>query len=140
MVTRIITALLVLWHPIHSSSATLAVDSGSRTVSIVLRAFADDFPPGVEPEAVGRYLAERLRITDRAGGRVPLRVTGVQTDGIVISTTLVASAPRGLSGYRIWHGVLTERFSDQVNIVQARYGGRSASLLFTASDSAKQLP
>lgn len=137
---RVITAALVLWHPIHSSSATLVVDSGSRTVSIVLKAFADDFPPGAEPAAVERYLAARFRIADRAGAPVPLRVTGVRTDGVVISTTLIASAPHGLSGYRIWHGVLAERFPDQVNIVQARYGGRSASLLFTASDSAKQLP
>jgi hypothetical protein len=59
---------------------------------------------------------------------------------VVLVLTLSAPAPAGLSGARIWHGVLAERFGDQVNIVQARYGGRSATLLFTAGDGPKPLP
>lgn len=140
MVIRSLLALLSMWHPIHSSSATIAVHPGSHTATIVLRAFADDFPPGTRGPAVEKYLAARFRILDRAGNPVPLRVDSVRTEGLVIVTSLSIAAPGGLSGYRIWHGVLSERFSDQVNIVQARYGGRSVSLLFTASDSAKQLP
>ena len=127
-------------HPIHSSSAMITLSPGSATAGIVLRAFADDFPPGASPAAIENYLSLRFRITDRDGKSVPLRVENVGVEGLVVVTRLTVSAPRGLTGYRIWHGVLSERFSDQVNIVQARYGGRSVSLLFTASDSAKPLP
>lgn len=141
MVTfRAVLALLAAWHPIHSSSATITVAPGSLTAGIVVRAFADDFPPGASRAAVEKYLAERFRMTDRAGKLVALRVDSVRVEGLVVITELTASAPRGLSGFRIWHGVLSERFTDQVNIVQARYSGRSVSLLFTASDSAKPLP
>jgi uncharacterized protein DUF6702 len=127
-------------HPIHSSAAVITLSPGSAIASIVLRAFADDFPPGTSPGAIERYLAGRFQLTDQEGKPVPLQVDSVRVDGLVVVTTLTASTPRGLSGYRIWHGVLSERFTDQVNMLQARYGGRSVSLLFTASDSAKPLP
>jgi len=140
VVMRLLLALLSSRHPIHSSSAMITLDAGSGSASIVLRAFAGDFPPGQRQPAIESYLAERFRIIDRAGIAVPLRVVSVRKEGLVVVTVLTTAAPRGLSGYLIWHGVLSERFADQVNIVQARYGGRSVSLLFTASDSAKQLP
>jgi len=139
-VTIEVALALATRHPIHSSAAVITLSPGCVMASIVLRAFADDFPPGTSPGAIERYLAGRFRLTDQEGKPVPLRVDSVRVDGLVVVTTLTASTPRGLSGYRIWHGVLSERFTDQVNVLQARYGGRSVSLLFTASDSAKPLP
>jgi hypothetical protein len=53
---------------------------------------------------------------------------------------LRADAPRGLAGVRVRHTLLCERFNDQVNIVRATYGGRSATLFFTRGDEAKALP
>ena len=76
----------------------------------------------------------------RRGHPVPLHLDTLRAEGVVLVLTLSAPAPQGLSGTRIWHGVLAERFADQVNIVQARYGGRSASLLFTPGDGPKPLP
>lgn len=136
----LLLTLVGLRHPIHSSSAALALPAGSATASLVLRVYADDFPPGRDPAAIARYLGERFRITDAKGRAVPLRLEAVRAEGVVLVLTLSAPAPAGLSGARIWHGVLAERFGDQVNIVQARYGGRSASLLFTAGDGPKPLP
>jgi hypothetical protein len=40
----------------------------------------------------------------------------------------------------VWHGVLAEKFSDQVNLVRVQRGDRSASLLFIAGDGPKPLP
>lgn len=137
---QMLLTMVVARHPIHSSSASIATAPGAPTAAIVLRAFADDFPPGTNPAAIEKYLAQRFQITDRDGKPVALRLVSVRTEGLVIIASLTASMPRGLAGSRIWHGVLSERFSDQVNIVQARYSGRSVSLLFTASDSAKPLP
>jgi hypothetical protein len=139
-VLLVLLTLVGLRHPIHSSSAALALPEGGVTASLVLRVYGDDFPPGRDPAAIARYLGERFRITDRTGRAVPLRLEAVRVEGVVLVLTLSAPAPAGLSGARIWHGVLAERFGDQVNIVQARYGGRSASLLFTAGDGPKPLP
>jgi len=138
--TVLLLALLGLRHPIHSSAATISLAPGARTAAVVLRVFGDDFPPGRDPAAIARYLGERFRITDARGHAVPLHLDTLRTEGVVLVLTLSAPAPEGLSGTRIWHGVLAERFSDQVNIVQARYGGRSASLLFTPGDGPKPLP
>ena len=133
-------ALLGARHPIHTSTAAIALRAGSDTAEVILRAFADDFPPGTSRPKIDAYLAARFRITTRDGRPMPLRIESVRVEGLVVVTALTVVVPHGLSGHRIWHGVLSERFPDQVNLVQARYGGRSVSLLFTASDSAKPLP
>ena len=137
---ELLLALATARHPIHASSAVITAPPGAAAAEIVLRAYADDFPPGTQPAQITRYVADRFRITDRAGRRIALRVAGVRLEGPTVVTVLTADIPTGLAGARIWHGVLAERFPDQVNIVRAHYGGRVASLLFTASDSAKSLP
>lgn len=140
-----LTALLLLAlagtrHPIHSSSAVVTIPPGGGSVSVTLRVFADDFPPGPLPVPAARYLAERFRVSDSRGRAVPLTVVEIRAEGVVLILTLTAPAPDGLVGARIWHGVLAERFPDQVNLVQVHRGTRSASLLFTATDGPKPLP
>ena len=137
--TLALLALLAAKHPIHSSSAVVSFPDGTPRVAIVLRVFADDFPPGTLPAPVERYLAERFRLLDGRGAIVPLRLDGISADGVVLVLTLSAPAPDGLAGGKVWHGVLAEKFSDQVNLVQVQRGGRSASLLFIAGDGAKPL-
>jgi hypothetical protein len=136
----LLLALIGVAHPIHSSSAAITQAPGAATASIVLRVFGDDFPPGRDPGAIARYLAARFRLLDRQGRSVPLRLDGTRFDGTVLLLELSASMPEGLAGARVWHGVLAERFEDQVNIVQARYAGRAVSLLFTAGDGPKPFP
>lgn len=140
IICRLVLLAITARHPIHSSSAVISMHPETMTAGIVLRAVADDFPPGASPAAIESYLKRRFQLTDPEGKLVPLRIDSVRVDGLVVVTALTASAPRGLSRFRVWHGVLAERFTDQVNLVQARYNGRSVSLLFTASDSAKPLP
>jgi hypothetical protein len=131
--------LLGFHHPIHSSSAVVSLPVGGGPACIVVRVFADDFPPGDSPAPIGRYLAARFRILDRDNHPVALHLDSVRADGVVLVLTLSASA-EALSGARIWHGILAERFSDQVNLVQVHRGTRSASLLFTSGDGPKPLP
>lgn len=135
-----ITTLLAARHPIHSSAAALTLSADGHTATLVLRVFADDFPPGRSPGAIDRYLAEHFRLMDGSGQALRLTLEAVQQEGLVLQLRLRATVASGLSGLRVWHGVLAERFSDEVNIVQARYGGRTVSLLFTASDGPKPLP
>ena len=133
-------ALLGARHPIHSSSALMSFPAGTGRATIVLRVFADDFPPGQSRAPVERYLAERFRLLDQRGTVVPLTLEGLATDGVVMVLTLSAPAPDGLSGGRVWHGVLAEKYPDEVNIVRVRRGGATTSLLFIDGDGAKPLP
>ncbi|HEV8196751.1 MAG TPA: DUF6702 family protein [Gemmatimonadales bacterium] len=132
--------LLAARHPIHSSSTTVTIPADGVRVTVVLRVFADDFPPGRLRAPVERYLAERFRLLDRRGGTVPMTLDDISVDGAVLVLTLSARAPDGLSGAKVWQGILAERFSDQVNLVRVEHGGRSATLLFIAGDGAKALP
>ena len=132
-------ALIGSAHPIHSSSAVIAQGPGG-TARIVLRVFGDDFPPGRDSAAASRYLAARFRLLDREGRSVPLRLESVRADGVVLLLELNAALPEGLTGARVWHGVLAERFDDQVNLVQAHYAGRAVTLLFSAGDGPKPFP
>ena len=123
-------------HPIHSSSASLTLNESAGGVVIVVRVFADDFPAG-EPAA---YLRERFRLIERDGRPIPLRLVERRREGAVLILKLRGELAGALSGARIWHGVLAERFPDQVDLVQAHYGRRSVSLLFSAGDGLKPLP
>lgn len=142
---RVVLAVAVLGllgfrHPVHSSSAEIVVPTGSAAATILLRAFADDFPAGTDSAAAARYLAERFRIVLRDGRRASIRLDRLRVDGPVVIATLTALVPGGLEGARVWHGVLTERFDDQINLVLARYGGRAIRLVFTSDDSDQPLP
>ncbi len=139
--TLALIALLAGRHPIHSSSAVVNLPAGAPRAAIVLRVFADDFPPGQARGPVERYLTERFRLLDGRGRILPLSLESIATDGVVLVLTLSAPVSDGLHGGRVWHGVLAEKFSDQVNLVRVqREGGRSSSLLFVAGDGAKPLP
>ena len=127
-------------HPIHTSSASLTLDASGRSVTVVLRVFSEDFPPGANPVGAERYLATRFVLSSASGRALPLRLESLTATGAVLLIRLTASLSEGIRGLRIWHGVLTERFSDQVNLVQASYGGRKTSLLFTAHDGPRSLP
>ncbi len=133
-------ALLSARHPIHSSLAALSFPAGTARAEITLRVFADDFPPGQSRAPIERYLGERFRLIDGRGAIVPLRLDRLANDGVVLVLTLSAPAPDGLAGGKIWHGVMAEKFSDQVNMVRVQRGDRTASLLFIAGDGAKPLP
>ena len=145
MVSGLTTAFAILAalmgrHPIHSSSAILTLAPGTERALIVLRVYAEDFPSGQVAATAAPYLAARFTISDREGRRISLHLDGMQVEASVLVLRLSAPIPGGLSGARVWHGILAERFPDQVNILQARYGGRTVSLLFTSRDGPKPLP
>jgi hypothetical protein len=135
-----IAALLGPMHPIHSSTAELRLPAGAGPAEIVLRVFVEDFPPGQAAAAAGRYLAERFHLLDGRGTPVPLRLSGMTLDGAVLVLTLSTDSKQAWTGGRVWHGVLAERFSDQVNLVRIHRNGRSTTIVFSAGDGPKPLP
>jgi hypothetical protein len=129
-------------HPVHTSVTDLRYETGSRRVTVTLRVFADDFTAaaGTDDSAAAEYLRPRLTLTDPSGRSILLRWERREVAGDALVITLRGDASAGLAGAGIRQTVLCDRFTDQINIVRATYGGRSASLLFTPGDATKRLP
>ena len=133
-------------HPLHTTLSELTVTSDG-TVQIVLRAFVDDLSAAVmrgparsaaiatpPDSAIARYLTATVVLTDAAGRKAPLAVTGTRRTGDLVWVTLRAPAMRAAGGARLTNRVLFERWDDQVNIVQTTIGSRRQTLLFTRRD------
>ena len=133
--------LRLLLHPMHASVTELVHDPASKSVAITLRIFADDFSlvGGIDSLALP-YLRANLTLADVNGRPIPLRWEGGSRSGDVVWLRLRADVPAGLGGLQVRNAILCDRFEDEVNVVRASYGGRTASLLFTRGDRAKALP
>ena len=140
-------------HPLHTTLAELSYDPAARVLSVSLRVFADDFAAAVTgrtgaraggamppDSAMFRYVSERFGVAAPGAGAVALRWCGVRRAGDVLVLCLRATAVRPLAGAHVRSALLNEVFADQVNLVQASYGGRRQMLLFTPRDGVKRLP
>jgi hypothetical protein len=135
-------------HPMHTAVTEITHIAGASITSIRIRVFADDFGAiaagalgsGATDSTMSRYVRERLTVAYPSGRPITLRWAGARRDGDVIVLTLEAHTPGGLGGARVFSGLLTERFDDQINIVRATYDGRTTTLLFTPGDGSKALP
>ena len=140
MVTLVALGALLTWHPLHSSSAQVRLPVSGGPGDVTVRVFADDFPPGQDSASAAQYLSARFRITDQSGRWAPLALQSLRRDGVLLILSLRMTLPAGFRAVSIWHGVLAERFPDQVNLVQVIRGTRNATLLFSRGDGAKPLP
>lgn len=145
-------------HPLHTSLAEVVHEPSTGTVRISLRVFVDDFtsaslahtrwrlskqPAAAVPPSQSPYVTYALaafRMTDSGGRKVPLTSCGGRRSGELMWLCFRGPAPRALSGFSVTSHVMFDLHRDQINIVQASYGGRKASLLFTRGDGAKKLP
>jgi uncharacterized protein DUF6702 len=135
---------LLAAHPLHTTLTELAYRDADRTVEASVRVFADDFRAalGRDPEdsAAAAYVRSTFTLADDAGQPLAVAWCGLKRSGDVLWLCLRAPAPQGLSGLRVRVALLFDTYGDQINIVQARYGGRRAALLFTSGDPLKALP
>ena len=139
--------LVAALHPLHTTLTELVEQPGGRQVTIVVRAFSDDLntalhagggiSPSAEDTLMSRYIRTRLSLRTATGVPVTMNWIGRRTTGDLTWITMEADVPGGLAGAHLRNAIHNELFSDQVNIVQARFAGRSASLLFTEGDGEK---
>jgi hypothetical protein len=122
-------------HPTHTSSAELTCAGDS--VHVTIRIFADDAPEG---GPVRVQVRDRFRLSDRRGAAIELEWMGAEPARDVLVVRIGGRAPRGLSGATIANQILTNQFTDQVNVVRATCAGRVATLIFTRGDGPKALP
>ena len=146
-------------HPIHTTITTLRYDQTTTMATAEIRIFYDDLTravaerssmaalrghelesPGAD-SALFRYIAARFAITRPDGRPVALRPCGVHSSADLRWICLQTPLPGGLAGIRIVNSLLTDLYSDQVNVVMAEDTGTHtrASLLFTRGDKWKAL-
>ena len=134
-------ALFVALHPLHTSSAELAFESGRATA--VLRVFADDFAAevGARPtrEAVAKWTRKSFTLSDARGQPVPLAVVDMRQIRDMVQLTLRGTAPANLKGWRVHATALFARYRDQINVLRVRGAGRARTILFTPGDPPKAL-
>jgi uncharacterized protein DUF6702 len=147
----VIRALVGLYlaaaHPMHTSVAELRYDGAAREAMVTIRVYPDDLAgavPGAEravaDSALVGYVRARFALTDRRGRSLRLEWQGVERAADALVIRLRAALPEGLEGARVAHLLLHDRFGDQVNVVRASYGRRTATLLFVPGDGPKRLP
>jgi hypothetical protein len=147
----------VVAHPLHTSLAELTFDQRSGAVVVSLRVFVDDYTkasiafvqkqgsarpastaPAVSPLIT--YALSSFTLTDSRGRRVSFSSCGGKRVGDLMWLCLRGTVPGGASGLRVGSQILFDTYRDQINIVQASYGGRHLNLLFTPGENSKVLP
>jgi hypothetical protein len=140
MVMRMLLAVLALSaHPLHTTITELTEDRSHGVVRATIRVFADDFgkAKGIKPEL--DYVMSKFSFSDRAGRPLPLRSCGTRSLGELLWICVEAASAEGLAPLRVYNGMLSDLFDDQVNVVQGTVGGARRSVLFTKGDRAKAL-
>jgi hypothetical protein len=85
------------------------------------------------------YARASFMIADRAGRSLSLASCGGKRVGDLIWICFHTSAPSGPARFQVADRILFDLYADQINIVQATYGGKKVSLLFTHGDGFKRL-
>jgi hypothetical protein len=133
----LMTAIRAQAHPLHTTLTDVVVTSGS--VRATVRLFADDLAAamgkrGGDPD-VASYVESRLVFLD--GGRaVSRRGCGVKRTSELLWVCVEGTVSGTLS---VQNTLLTEKFKDQINIVQATRGAEKQSVVFTKGDGTKRL-
>jgi len=123
--------LAVLLHPLHTSLAVLSLDRSSITVS--LRMFSNDLAEVSDKPF--DYAASTFILRD-AGGK-PIKLTSC---GSKVVGDLTWLCMRGMgTAVTVESKVLFDKYSDQINVVQAPVNGHSRNILFISRDHAKRL-
>ena len=138
-------------HPIHMS--VTEVRFAQRTsVDITVKVFADDFSTAAarytrshidSGKVIDRtrgfaYLMSRVRLGNRAGS-IPLRPCGVTEAGETLLFCLRADVVGDAGSLKLSNGLMTDLFSDQVNVVQTTAGKKRSSRMFVRGDGWKSL-
>ena len=140
-------------HPLHTTITELTEDRAHKLVRATIRIFADDFgtaitkasgghvpTPGAQWEAAAvRYVTGGFILSDRGGRAIPLKSCGLKKTGDLYFVCLEGESTSPLSLLLVRCTLLSEFFSDQINIVQATSAGARKSVLFTRGDRAKPI-
>lgn len=81
--------------------------------------------------AFAAYVAERFELSGPDGAALPLTVLGAEISGGYLWVYQETPAPEHLDALSVRHDALRDVWSDQVNRVNVKYGGKVKTLIFT---------
>ncbi len=152
-IARRAAALLVLLssvaqaHAIHTTMTQVTADG--QTVTLMIRAFADDLAASVAKSAgkplpsgaamseadLLRYVRAQFAIRDAGGVLIQLQPCGTRRAEDLVWVCVRATMPRGLKGAWLRNQMMTESHTDQVNVVQVENQGARRTVLFTKAST-----
>ena len=149
-----VTAQPALAHPIHTTLTVLTTDVSGHTLTLNIRAFADDFSATVArfagrpaprdssilSDEVTHYVRAQFAFTSNRGAPIVLQPCGVTRAREVYLLCFRITAAEGVRGASFVNRMLTELHPDQVNIVQLEAPSARRSFLFTKGSAASTLP
>jgi hypothetical protein len=140
-------------HPIHMSFTEVRYLDGNRTLQLWVRVFANDFAAAaarksgirlgrdsvIDPKVGIGYVLQSVQLFESDGRALSLLPCGVKRMNDMLWFCVMAKQPESLQKTRMRNIIMTELFSDQVNVVQILDGGTRTSRLFVRGDGAKTL-
>ncbi len=140
-------------HPIHMSFTEARYVDGNRTLQLWVRVFANDFAAAaarrsrirlgrdsiIDPPAGIVYLMQSVQLFGSDGRALNLLPCGVKRMNDMLWFCLMSNKPESVQKMKMRNSIMTELFSDQVNVVQTVDGGSRASRLFVRGDGIKAL-
>ena len=148
MVRTILLAMAILApveralaHPLHTSLTQVSFDTSSRSVSVSIRAFADDLSSAARASGLSAagYGARAFRLTDARGIAIRLTSCGAKRVGDLVWLCFKGRLDSNPDDLRVSSAILFESFKDQINVVTVTGSRGSRNLLFTPGDSPKRL-
>lgn len=139
-------------HPLHTTLVQLTWDERAHVMEASIRVFAGDFAAAVAKHAGAQtpdgdrvtdaaafaYVRNTVRFTDAAGHPVEVQWCGSRRDGDVLWLCVRAATSAQPNALELSDQMLCDLFDDQINIVQAVWGEKHTSTLFTKGDGAKR--
>jgi hypothetical protein len=142
------------FHEFHTSLAQVHYNKTSQSFEITLRVFTDDLEAALTlmnkskkvvidnaqaDKLIEQYLVKNLVLFDKQNQNKSLSFIGKEVE--VDVTWIYAEVPvtEALTGLRLQNSVLTELYSDQVNIVNFKYLTTIRTFIFKPSETVQSL-
>lgn len=152
MIAILAPARVLSAHPIHMSYTEMRYTS-NKSLEISIRVYANDFSAAAARRARvslrsdslidGRnaldYLRQHFQLIDASGRALVPSACGISRTQDMLKFCFRISVPGGIRGLRVRNTVLTELFSDQVNVVQSSSAKARTSRMFVRGDGWKAL-
>lgn len=142
-------------HRYHTSLTRMDYNEKEKLIEISIQLFTHDLVPALEQKNGGKrldlektpgvdklilaYLNENFVFKNKNGEPQPLRWVGKEMEVDAVWVYVEISSPESLSGANLQNTILFESFSEQVNLVVARFGGKKADLMFKVGDRFKEI-
>ena len=141
-------------HPIHMSYTEARYSATNRILQMWVRVYANDFAAAaarksglrlghdsvIDPNVGALYLRQNIQLIGADGRSVNVVSCGARRANDMLLFCLQATSIAAIAQIRMRNTVMTELFSDQVNVVQSLQGSARASRLFVRGDGFKPLP